>query len=378
VRIAIDQSAGFNQGAGIGRYARNLVPALAAQLPGATLTLWYSPDAGAPFAQCATAPFVSRPGTSIKRSMIGRRRMDQLWFRLRAPLPIELWTGRQDLIYSPDFTAPPTIRTPRVVTVHDLAFEIVPERAPEGLRSYLSAVVPRAVRDAAAVVAVSETTRRDLIERMGVAPEKITVVPNAADDRFFNAQPLAAVQRQALGVPERYLLTVGTIEPRKNHLNLFAALDQVPLESQLPLVVVGRVGWSAAEIMSAAKDRQLAGQVILLDYLADEHLPGLYAGAAALVYPSWYEGFGLPVLEGLAAGIPVIASDVPAHREIAGDQAIFVPPHEPAAIAMALISVAGTLSSESERGARRQRAARYSWDKSGTILAGVFNEVLTS
>ena len=378
MRIAIDQSAGFNQGAGIGRYARNLVPALAARLPDAALTLWYAPDADAPFARDAMAPFWDRPETVFKRSMIGRRRMDQLWFRLRAPLPIEVWTGRQDLIYSPDFTAPPAIRTPKVVTVHDLAFEIVPERAPDGLRAYLSAVVPRAVRDAAAVIAVSETTKRDLIERMGVAPGKITVVPNAADDRFFKAQPLSAAQRQLLGLPERYLLTVGTIEPRKNHLNLFAALDRVPIEAQLPLVVVGRVGWSAGETMAAAKGLQLAGRVILLDYLADEHLPGLYAGAQALVYPSWYEGFGLPVLEGLAAGIPVIASDVPSHREIAGDKACFVSPQEPDAIAEALTSVAGTLFSESARSARRQRAARYSWDESGAILAGVINEVLSS
>ncbi|MCC6791434.1 MAG: glycosyltransferase family 4 protein, partial [Thermomicrobiales bacterium] len=329
MRIAIDQSAGFNQGAGIGRYARNLVPALVDRMPNARFTLWYAPENGARFLDEAIDPFTDTMDVRVRRTRCPRRRMDQLWFRLRAPWPIELWTGRQDLVYSPDFTAPPSMRAPRIVTVHDLAFQIVPERAPEGLRRYLSAAVPRAVGEAAAVVAVSETTRHDVIDRLGVAPERISVVPNAADGRFFTAAPLDEAQRRRLGLPEQYLLTVGTLEPRKNHLTLFRALDMLPAGSRLPLVVVGRVGWSAGEIVAEARARQEQGTVILLDYLADDFLPGLYAGAAALIYPSWYEGFGLPVLEGLATGVTVVASDVPAHREVAGEQAIYAPPGSP-------------------------------------------------
>jgi glycosyltransferase involved in cell wall biosynthesis len=378
VRIAIDQSAGFNQGAGIGRYARNLVPALVASLPDSQFTLWYAPDGTPRFADESVAPFNGEPRVRVRRTRFPRRRMDQLWFRLRAPIPIEIWAGWQDLVYSPDFTAPPAIRTPRIVTIHDLAFEIVPERAPRALRAYLSAVVPRAVSEAAAVVAVSETTRRDLIERYRLDPAKVTVVPNAADARFFAAAPLSSDVRSRLGLPERYLLTVGTLEPRKNHLTLFKALDHIAPSARLPLVVAGRVGWSADEIVAAARDRQARGQVILLDYLADEFLPGLYAGATALIYPSWYEGFGLPVLEGLAAGTTVIASDAPAHREIGGSQVHYCSPADPEALAGAIALAIASEPDEATVVARRTRAARYSWERSGRILAGLFNEVVTT
>lgn len=381
MRVVVDHSAAFNQGAGIGRYARNLVPALARALPSAELTLWYAPEpgVGARFAADAVAPFADTGGVRVKRARLDRRRMDQLWFRARVPLPIEAWVGRQDLVYSPDFTAPPSRRAPRVVTVHDLAFEIVPERAPDALRRYLSAVVPRQVREAAAIAAVSETTKRDLVARMSVDPERITVVPNAVDDRFFQAEPIGPEQRSGLGIPERYLLTVGTIEPRKNHRTIFEALRLIsPLECP-PLVVVGRIGWSADDIMAEARDLERRGRVILLEYVADDLLPGIYAGAEALVYVSWYEGFGLPILEGLAAGIPVIASDVPAHREVAGDCAMFVPPGDPVSLAERLIEVAsGRFADLAQVPARRERARRYSWTASGEVLAGLLTKVVSS
>jgi glycosyltransferase involved in cell wall biosynthesis len=376
VRIAIDQSAGFNQGAGIGRYARHLVPALVGELSDARFTLWYAPDDGARFAAQATGPLARAEDVRVRHTRIPRRRMDQLWFRLRAPLPIELWTGRQDVVYSPDFTAPPAIRTPRIVTIHDLAFEIVPERAPKGLRDYLSAAVPRAVREAAAVVAVSETTRDDLVERLGIDPDRVTIVPNAADARFFAATPLDEATRTRLGLPEQYLLTVGTIEPRKNHLTLFEALDRLSSSVRVPLVVAGRVGWSADEVVAAAEACRARGTVILLDYLADELLPGVYAGAAALVYPSWYEGFGLPVVEGLATGVPVVASDVPAHREVGGDQVVYAPPGDADALAIAIESA--LTAPQGTASARRARAARYSWQGSGKTLAGLIDEVVAT
>jgi glycosyltransferase involved in cell wall biosynthesis len=381
MRVAVDISAAVNQGAGIGRYARRLIPETAALLADDSFRLWYAPEpeVGPRHLEETRTAFGSTRNATFRQSRFHRRRMDQLWFRVRLPVPIELWTGKCDLVYSPDFTAPPAFRTPSFVTIHDLAFEIVPERAPAALRNYLSQVVPRQVERASAVVTVSETTKLDLQERMSVPAGKITVVSNAADERFFAAEPLADADRASIGVPKDYLLAVGTLEPRKNHLNLFRAIERLPRGYDVPLVVAGRVGWSADDILRSANTLREAGRVILLDYVDDRLLPGLYAGALAVVYPSWYEGFGLPVLEGLASGTPVIASRVPAHVEVAGDQAIFVDPGEPAEIAEAMSEVLdGRYQGAELRLARRARARRYSWRDSARTLAELMRTMATS
>lgn len=301
--------------------------------------------------------------------------MDQLWFRAKLPLPLRALAGRADIVYSPDFTAPPDRRTPRIVTVHDLAFLVCPERAPEPLRRYLSAVVPAQVAAASRIVAVSEATRSDLIDRLGTDPEKIAVVPNGVEERFFTAAPLDDETRRQFGLPAEYLLTVATLEPRKNHLTLFAALEELGSRVDLPLVVAGRPGWEFAPILQAAERLQQRGRVILLDYVPDEVLPGLFAGAAAVIYPSWYEGFGLPVLEALAAGVPVVASDVTALREVAGEAALFAPPSSAEALAEAIErSLDEEQRSEVFRRQRRERARRYSWDDAGRKLATVLAE----
>ncbi len=379
-RVVIDHSAAFNQGAGIGRYARNIVPELARALEEVNFTIWYAPepDSGARFSHEALAPLAGNKRVRTRACRLDRRRMDQIWFRARMPVPIEFWTGPNDLIYSPDFTAPPSFRSPSIVTVHDLAFQIVPDRAPKALRDYLSSVVPRQIRKAEAIVAVSETTKHDLMERLGVDSERITIVPNAVDRRFFDAPPLSLSERSLLGVPERYLLTVGTIEPRKNHLTLFKALEQISKPLEVPLVVVGRIGWASDEIVAAARRLEERGRVILLDYVDDRILPALYANAEALIYPSWYEGFGLPVLEGMASGTRVIASDVPAHREISGRTVILVPPEDVDELAGAIEHASSSAEDQTMRIRRTRRAADYSWESSGAILADLVRRVLKS
>ncbi len=378
LRLLIDASAAFNQGAGIGRYSRQVVPAAVRALGDPDVLLWYAAErpGPAPFATATLEQFDSLSAPRTSRAPLSRRRMDQLWYRARIPVPIQALTRfPADVVYSPDFTAPPALRTPSVVTVHDLAFEICPERAPAPLRRYLCAVVPRQVAAARRVVAVSETTRRDLIERYRVNPGKIVVAPNGVEERFFTTTPLTAEERGRLGVPERYLLTVGTLEPRKNHVTLFRAISFLERDLDIPLVVAGRPGWETEPILASAEPLVRAGRVRLLDYVPDEALPGLYAGASVVIYPSWYEGFGLPVLEALAAGRPVVASTAPALREVGGDCATYVEPADAEALAAAILRALNPAESSPEAvAARQQRARRYRWDAAGEVVAAAIRE----
>jgi glycosyltransferase involved in cell wall biosynthesis len=379
VRLLVDDSAGFSQGAGIGRYARNVLPAALKHLADWTTTLFYAAPTRTPepFQQAALAILPAGANVRTCRVPLPRRRVDQIWFRARLPIPVEFFAGRCDLMYSPDFTAPPTLaRNPRMVTVHDLAFLVAPEYAPPGLRSYLSGVVPRQVKGATTVAVVSETTKADVVERLHVDSERIVVIRNGVDERFFRARPLSDERRQALGLPESYLLTVGTLEPRKNHLGLFRAIDLLAGRVDLPLVVAGRTGWAFEEILAASHRLESAGNVIRLDYVADEDLPSLYAGSAAVIYPAWYEGFGLPVLEAMATGVPVVTSTAPSLVDVGGDTILTADATRPDALADAIEQALRCVArSEPFRQARIARARTFRWEDSGRILARTLREL---
>lgn len=375
-RLLIDLSAAFNQGAGIGRYARNVVAAAAPQLSRAFEPVgWYAPDpaTGDRFGDLARGA-LGGLATSADRSPLSRRRVDQLWFRLPLAPTARFLAPRAPVVYSPDFTAPPVPGAEVVVTIHDLAFLRAPVYCPEPLRRYLAAVVPRQIERASRVVVVSEATRRDVVETYSLDAARVATIPNAAADRFFAATPLPARTREKLGLPERYLLTVGTLEPRKNHRTIFAAVERIHAECGVPLAVVGRDGWANAEIrrvMAALVDR---GAVVDLTNAADDLLPGLYAGAAAVLQLSWHEGFGIPVVEALAAGAPVVASDIAAHREVAGGAARLVAPGDAPAVADAALDIFSRPSGHDPTPGRAAARA-FSWGRSGTMLADLLDEV---
>lgn len=375
-RLLIDLSAAFNQGAGIGRYARNLVGAAAPELSREfELAGWYAPDPATEhrFRDLASRSLGELAGAA-HRSPLSRRRIDQLWFRMPLGITARLLVPRAAVVYSPDFTAPPILDAETIVTVHDLAFLKTPEHCPEPLRRYLTMVVPTQLERARRVAVVSEATRHDVIETYRIDERLVTVIPNAADDRFFDAAALSEDARTAHGVPERYLLTVGTLEPRKNYPTIFAAMERIYAETRIPLVVVGRDGWANAEIRRTMTGLVARGMVIDVTNANDDLLPGLYGGAAAVIQLSWYEGFGIPVIEALAAGAPVVASDIPAHREVAGGAATLVPPGDLDAVVAATLE---TLTGHAmhDPGLARRAARRFSWDRSGTMLAELLREV---
>jgi glycosyltransferase involved in cell wall biosynthesis len=298
-----------------------------------------------------------------------RRNADRLWFRLRAPVDVRLFAGGADVVYSPDFTAPPMLGVPRMITVHDLAFLTHPEQTTEALRGFLEHVVPRQVERADKVAVVSEATRDEVMRYLNVPASKIVLARNGVDERFYNAEPLDTAARQTLGLPNRYLLMVGTIEPRKNHLNAMRALVRSGIGADVPLVIAGRPGWGYEAAMEGARRLAERGFVILPEYVPESQLPGLYAGATALLYPSWTEGFGLPVVEALASGIPVITGTAAALREVGGDEAEYIDPADIDGLADQIRQVAETKSTVADRARRQEWTRQFSWDFStSTVL----------
>jgi glycosyltransferase involved in cell wall biosynthesis len=293
--------------------------------------------------------------------------MTALWQRVRVPLPADVLAGGANVFYSPDFTLPPLARAPAAVTVHDLSYLIHPETHYPPLRRYLEAAVPRALSRAARIFADSRQTKDDLQTHLGVPRENVEVVLSAADPVFKPAPDGAiAAARTKYALDRSYLISVGTIQPRKNLPTVFAAL-RVLIERgrDLLLVHVGRPGWLYEPIFEALDASGVKNRVRIIA-ASDEELVPLLSGAVALVFPSLYEGFGLPCLEAMACGTPVIASHAGSLAEVVGDAGIQIEPRDDGAIAHA---VQRLLDDEPYRRDLISRGftqtSRFSWGGSG-------------
>jgi glycosyltransferase involved in cell wall biosynthesis len=363
LRIALDFTPAVSQAAGVGRYTRDLVEAMLEVDHGANRwLLWYPKGADESNAR-RLIPVAARERVSLVEIPIRERWLNIAWHRLRLPARIERFTGPASVVHGTDFLVPPS-RAASIATIHDLSFEIVPQFAHPKLRSYLSRAVPATLKRAAHVIAVSETTKRDIIDRYDVRPEKITVIHHGAS-AFDNARgaALAVAATVQFGLRPPYFLSVGTVEPRKNHFTLLKAFRRVrESHPECSLVIAGRAGWLADDILREIERAMRDSRVIHLQGVSDAALRGLYAGSVALVYPSWYEGFGLPVLEAMSAGVPVISSDAPALVEVAGDAALTAPAGDAdqlAALMCQLLDEPSTRDLLIARG--RVRAAGFSW-----------------
>jgi glycosyltransferase involved in cell wall biosynthesis len=261
---------------------------------------------------------------------------------------------RLDVLHCPSFRAPLRSPVPLVVTVHDLAVLRHPEVFNRWSRTYGRALVPRVVRAADRVIAVSEFTRRELVELVGVDEDRIRVVPNAVD------APFGAEGAAAAG---DYVLAVGTIEPRKNLARLFEAMRGVELELRL----VGERGWGESDVVVQLHRFRSLGRV------SDETLASLYRGARVFVYPSLYEGFGLPVLEAMASGTPVVTSRGGALEELTGGAAVVVDPLDPSSIRAGIEEALAR--ADELRAAGLDRARRFSWRASAEATADVYREL---
>ncbi len=371
MRIGLDYTAAVCQRAGIGRYTRRLVGALAA-LDRQNRYILFSAGRDAPGA-------VWPPNFRRRELPLQDRHLALLWQRLRLPLPVELVTGRLDILHSPDFVLPPTLGARTVLTIHDLSFLRHPECSSPPLLRYLLDAVPRSVRRADLLLADSASTRQDLIELLQVPPERVAVLYPGVEPHFApQSEARVGHVLAGYGVRRPYILALGTLQPRKNFARLIRAYHLLRQRHDLPhqLVIGGGRGWLEEEIHRTIAELGLGASVLLAGYVADEDLPALYSGAEVFAFPSLYEGFGLPVLEAMACGTPVVTGNVSSLPEVAGDAALLVPPEDVEALAEALWR---TLSDGVLRNLLRERGfqqvKRFTWSAAAERLLGLYHHM---
>ncbi len=309
----------------------------------------------------------------------------RLWTHAR--LSAELILHPPDVLFVPAHVLPlgaPLRRRPRtVVTIHDMGYLHFPEAHTRAQLIYLRLSTLWSARAADRVIAISRATRDDLVRYAGVRPEKITVIYHGLSERFRPVEnpELIRATRARYGIGERYFLYLGTVQPRKNLERLieaFASLgdrrwglgvgaatpDSHPPSLIPQLVIAGKKGWLTEAIERRAAELGLSGRVIFTGYVPDADVPALLSGALAFVFPSLYEGFGMPVLEAMACGAPVLAANTSSLPEVAGDAALLVAPTDIAAIAAALARLAAEPGLRDDLRARGlARAAEFTWDR---------------
>jgi glycosyltransferase involved in cell wall biosynthesis len=356
-RVLVDGTPLLGARTGVGRYVAGLLAGLG-ELAGA-----------GELGEVRVTAFTARGQRALRAAVpngvravgwpVPARVLRAAWRRLPVP-PVELLAGRADVLHATNFVLPPALRAAGVLTVHDLAFLRRPRELPPGSGD-LPALVRRGARRAAAVCVPTRAVAGQVMELLGVPPGRVHVTPLGVDPAWGRAAVPDGAALGRLGVPGEYVLFVGTPQPRKGLDVLLAAHGAA---RRAPgLVLVGGGGWGAAGAGAGAGGVGWGGRVVRLGWLTDGAVRGLVAGAAAVVLPSRDEGFGLPVLEAFACGVPVICTDVPALVEVAGGLASHVPVGSVDALAHALDTVADLPRDPATAAARRARAATFTWQR---------------
>ncbi len=366
VRVAIDATPLLDRQTGIGRFVAESVRRLAHRSD--TVVTAY----GYPIRSRHRMRTVVPPGVRLARLPMAGRPMRAVWRRTGLP-PIEVWTGRVDVVHGPNFVVPPALPgTPEVVTVHDLTVVRFPELCNADTLQF-PAMIRRAVDRGAWVHTVSRFVADEVIDELGVAPDRVVVIPNGVDPTVVG-DPAAG---RAMAGAARYVLALGTVEPRKDLPSLVRAFDLLAADDpDLALAIVGPDGWGAEQLAAAIGASPHRSRIRRIGWVSDEHRGDLLRGASALAYPSLYEGFGLPPLEAMAAGVPVVTTRAGAVPEVVGDAALLVDVGEVDALADALrqVLIDPALADELRRRGR-DRVARYPWDRTAAQLAGLYHRL---
>jgi glycosyltransferase involved in cell wall biosynthesis len=366
--VALDATPLLGHRTGIGRYVESLLDALAAadelSLVAAAFT-WRGRDG-------------LRPGAPESVRLAGRRApargLQEFWARSEFP-PAEWLTGRVDVLHATNFVLPPLRRAGGVVTVHDLAYLHSPQLVGAVSLRYRE-LVPRSLRRAALALTPTAAIAAELTEAYGLSADKVRVTPLGVAPAWGVTTKPDAAWLAAHGLPPEYLLAVGTLEPRKGLDLLLSAYAAVRAEEPdvPPLVLVGPAGWGPElDLTGLPPDA-----VRLPGYLAEPELRPVVAGARLLAFPSRYEGFGLPPLEAMAAGVPVVASDLPAVREATGGLVRLVPPGAPDPLAEALLAELRSPTPADRLAGARAHALAHTWPRCAALTAQAYRDAAAS
>ncbi len=309
----------------------------------------------------------------------GASRLSRLAY-MYGVLPIQARRQGIDLLFSPALTAPPRFGYASVLTIHDVQHEDLPQNYPPFERLVFARLFRRSARSAAQILTVSEHTKRRIEAVYSIPPDRITVTYEAADPRFFArvSPEIVTRMREQYGLGARYILAVGQLHPHKNLdvlLDAFARLRETTA-APVQLALVGQPRGAAGALEGRIRAAGLGGEVILTGWVPDADLPALYQGTAVFALPSRYEGFGLPVLEAMASGAPVVTTTATALPEVAGGAALLVEPDDAAGLAGALGQVLGDAGlREGMVGRGRERAAQFTWRKTAELTLSVLRRV---
>lgn len=366
--IYIDISAAVHGRAGLGRYAESLARALVQEYP-ERFAFFYNRDR-------ETSPLAGLENVPARTVRAGYKSWRMaVWLGQFLRLGFERLVPGAELYHATEHLLLPLRRVPTVLTVHDLIYHLFPEYHKPLNYWFLNRAMPLFVQRARAIIAISESTKRDLIRCYGVHPDKITVVYEAAAPYFRPVSPEAiAAVRARYGLPEGFILTVGTIEPRKNLPRLLDALQRLRQKGDdARLVVVGSKGWLYEGFFRRLEELQLEDTVLLPGYVPDADLPAVYSAAMLCVLPSLYEGFGLPVLEAMACGTAVVCSRTSSLPEVGGDAVRYFNPTDVEEMAEAIAAVWRDEALRMEMGKRGlAQAARFSWARTAEETMAVY------
>ena len=370
MRIAIDAHAVGAKLGGNESYAVNLIEALA-QIDSANhYTIYITTDE-------ARERFHGRWPNFKVRATLPHTPL----IRIPLTLSAELRKNPVDVLHV-QFTAPPFCPCPVVVSIHDLSFEHLPETFKRRSRTQLRLTVRHSARRAARIISLSEHGRRDIIETYGITAERVSAIPLAAPSNFGPVHDNRELQRvrHNYGIDGDYILSVGSIQPRKNLARLvkaYASLRGNKSADKLPkLVLVGKCGWLYDETLRTLEETGVKDSVVLTGYVPQADLPALYSGALCFVYPSYFEGFGLPPLEAMKCGAPVIVGNKTSLPEVVGDAALAVDPFDVEAIASAMKKVIESSALRNELSIKGQtRAEAFDWRETARKTLAIYEEV---
>lgn len=374
MRVGIDGYPLAEPRTGVGHYTLELARALALISP---------PDQ---FELVSPTPFATDALDEITRAQLSNLRtvnpksssIRGHWWSIG--LPLYLGRERFDLFHGTNFDVPLWKKRRSVVTIHDLSALLHPEKHRSRLVRRARLRLPLVVRTADMIITPTESVKREVCQHFNLKADKVTAIHLAAR-RIFRPLPFVQTDevRNRLGVEDDFLLFVGTLEPRKNLLTLLKAFEQVLAHScfRPQLVIAGGEGWLMDALSDFIRKPSISERLRITGYLSDDELRALYSSCRCFIYPSVYEGFGLPPLEAMACGAPVIAGRIPSLQETLGDAARLLEPLDADALAKSIIEL---LEDKNQRevlmAAGREQAAKYSWEQTARLTLGVYKSLV--